>query len=221
MKAPVDGAPMNIAQKLPQNDPVLPRHNTVSRMNGSAVNKGSVAQQSAWSATAGEDMKVVLSRWALQAGYDLDWQASQGGKVVRDLRLNGSFEDAVAQLMAENSAGTGVGGYIETGKGVKELPSALSAAQHAPTGAQWSGPSGANLQTVLDDWGRKAGVTVIWDGYASIPLKNAIALNGTFEEAVQTLLDQYQNDPARPTGQLNQDPDSGERILIMSLDNAS
>lgn len=232
IKAPAEGAPLNIAQRQAQNDGVLPQQNTVSRAQnvapGARVATPSLAprrspaapidvQQAAWNARSGEDLQAVLGRWATQAGYDLDWQAAPSGKVRHDMNINGSFEDAVAQLTAAN----GVGGHIETGAGQMELPSAISAAPAAATSSQWSGPSGANLQTVLDDWGRKAGVNVVWESYASIPLKSPVQQSGAFEEAVQALLDQYQNDPQRPVGQLNTDPETGKRTLMMSVDRSS
>ncbi len=40
----------------------------------------------------------------------------------------------------------------------------------------------------------------------------------SFEQAVQSLLDQYNNDPSRPVAQLNIDPDTGQRTLLMNLD---
>ena len=37
-----------------------------------------------------------------------------GGKVAQDVSMNGSFEDAVSQLLAENSAATGISGRFDT-----------------------------------------------------------------------------------------------------------
>ncbi len=182
-----------------------------------------------WDAKAGEDMKIVLSRWAERAGYDLDWKAAGDGKVAQDMTYTGNFEEAVGQLLAENSAATGIAGHVETPTGnTKQI--AMKAAPPEPVNAPaakaiipayhdaWSAPAGANIQTVLGQWADKAGVAVVWQSYMSVSVKNPVNVNGSFEQAVQSLLDQYNNDPSRPVAQLNIDPETGERTLLMNLD---
>lgn len=162
-----------------------------------------------WTARAGEDLKIVLSRWADRAGYDLDWQSAQDGKVAQDVSMSGSFEEAVSQLLAENSAATGISGRFDTAQG--SVPVAGSA-------AAWNAKPGASLQSVLDTWGAKAGVAVVWQGSINAPIKTAINDNGNFESAVGTLLDQYSNDSTRPVGRLNVDPQTGQKTLYMEMD---
>ncbi len=50
----------------------------------------------------------------------------------------------------------------------------------------------------------------------SVPVKKPINVSGSYEEAVQTLLDQYMDDSRRPVGQLNIDPETGARTLLMN-----
>jgi hypothetical protein len=184
-----------------------------------------------WDAKAGEDMKIVLSRWAERAGYDLDWKAAGDGKVAQDITYMGNFEEAVGQLLAENSAATGIAGHVESTSGqTKEIASrdVPRAPEPMPAPAvkaiipayhdAWSAPAGANIQTVLGQWADKAGVAVVWQSYMSVPVKNPVNVKGSFEQAVQTLLDQYNNDPSRPVAELNIDPETGERTLLMNLD---
>jgi len=162
-----------------------------------------------WTARAGEDLKIVLSRWADRAGYDLDWQSAQDGKVAQDVSMNGSFEEAVSQLLAENSAATGISGRFDTAQG--SVPVAGSA-------AAWSAKPGASLQSVLDQWASKAGVAVVWQSSINAPVKTAINDNGNFESAVGALLDQYSGDSTRPVGRLNVDPQTGQKTLYMETD---
>lgn len=184
-----------------------------------------------WEAKAGDDLKIVLSRWAERAGYDLDWQSTQDGKVAQDLKLTGSFEDAVSQLLAENSAATGIGAHVETAQGGRKdlgragtvstvsayVPAAPRAA--APTGARWSAAPGANIQTTLDQWSSQAGVAIVWQSYMDFAVKQPLNVSGSYEQAVQSLLDQFNNDSRRPVGQLNTDPATGAKTLLMDIGN--
>lgn len=199
----------------------------IAPVQNAAPVKPAPAAPHVWEAKAGEDMKIVLSRWATQAGYDLDWQSTQDGKVAQDMRMSGPFDQAVTQLLAENGAASGIAGQIETSDGyTKDLkradaapaPVATPAAARTVPAANWSAQRGANIQGVVDGWAKKAGVKVIWQSYMSIPVKAPVQLSGSFEEAVGGLLDQYATDSTRPVGQLNTDPETGERTLLMNLD---
>ena len=171
-------------------------------------------------------MKIVLSRWATQAGYDLDWQSTQDGKVVQDMRMSGPFDQAVTQLLAENGAASGIAGQIETSDGYKKdlkrvdaaMPDATDSVSMPAYQPRWDAQRGANIQTVIDAWAKKAGVKVVWQSYMSVPVKSPVQVSGSFEEAVGGLLDQYATDSTRPVGQLNTDPQTGERTLLMNLD---
>jgi hypothetical protein len=203
--------PMTIAQVTPRSpSDYAAREPRISR----ATDVGSE-----WEARAGEDIRTVLGRWADRAGYDLQWDAAQNGKVAQDVALNGGFEDAVRQLLAENAAATGLTSRIDisTGSLNSATETSVYPRRNAPA-AQWSAPAGANIQTVLNEWGRNAGVTIVWQSYASMPVKSPLALNGSFESAVQSLLDQFQENSERPVGQLNTDPVTGQRTLLIDID---
>lgn len=211
---PATAAPMKIATpRTPDAAPVVaaapvtPMPERVSR-NLEAVAKPAPAEAPQWNARAGEDMKIVLSRWAERAGYDLDWQSQQDGKVAQDVALTGSFEEAVSQLLAENSAATGISGRFETAEGAKPVAGS----------GHWKAAPGASLQSVLDQWGAKAGVAIVWQTSMNAPVKSAIDKGGNFETAVESLLDQYSGDSARPVGRLNVDPQTGQRTLFMEMD---
>lgn len=211
---PATAAPMKIATpRGPDAAPaavapaVTPMPARVSR-NLEAVATPAPAEAPQWNARAGEDMKIVLSRWADRAGYDLDWQSQQDGKVAQDVALTGSFEEAVSQLLAENSAATGISGRFDTADGSKPV-----------TGSNgFNAAPGASLQSVLDQWGTKAGVAIVWQTSMNAPVKSAIKESGSFETAVESLLDQYSGDSARPVGRLNVDPQTGARTLYIEMD---
>ncbi len=70
-------------------------------------------QGNVWEAKAGDSMKATLEGWASRAGVDLDWQATGPDNVTDDIRVTGSFEDAVQVLMARNAAALGFDSNIE------------------------------------------------------------------------------------------------------------
>jgi hypothetical protein len=182
-------------------------------------------QNPVWEAKAGEDLKIVLSRWADRAGYDLQWQADQEGRVAQDIKLSGSFEEAVGQLLAESGAVGGISGHIQTPEGSQKeiaaskdmtpMPSAPVPSSTPAFQSQWDAPAGASLQTVLRQWSGSAGIKLLWNSAQDFPLRNPVRASGTFESAVQSLLDQYENERVRPLGQLNIDPETGQRTLMI------
>lgn len=221
--APVAAAPV-------QPIPISPRVDSAPRPAPVTAMPAPAATPTMWEARAGEDMKIVLSRWAERAGYDLQWESDQDGKVAQDMSMSGSFEDAVSQLLAENSAASGIAGHVESAGARKNL---AGVAQPVPAPVEqpvqaaipamndkWAAPAGSSLQATLDQWAARAGVTVVWDDVVSLPVKKTVDVSGTFEQAVQSLLDQYGSDKTRPFGQLNTDPDNGQRTLTISLDKA-
>lgn len=238
---PAGPSGMTVAQTTPRApDPVLGA-GRVSRAGNVAEKPSAIPQKmmpmtssaqssQAWNAKAGEDMKIVLSRWAERAGYDLEWQADQDSRVAQDIALNGSFEEAVSQLLAENSAASGIGGHVQTldgGRKVLTPPArpAMASREKAPVvppfHADWAASAGANIQTVIDEWSHKAGVTVVWQDYMSVPVKSTVSMSGSYESALQSLLDQFSGDSTRPVAQLNIDPESGQRTLLMNIDKSS
>jgi hypothetical protein len=49
----------------------------------------------------------------------------------------------------------------------------------------------------------------------------SISFNGTFEEAVDSLLDEYHDKPGRPVGKVYRDPGMQSRVLLIQLDGQS
>lgn len=168
-----------------------------------------------WNARSGEDMQVVLKRWADRAGYDLEWQTMQGGVVAQDIAMDGSFEQAVSQLLAMNGAGNGLASRIEPA-----FPSAGMKARTAGGANEWVATASSDFQTVVTQWAQKAGVRLVWNTPVNAPIKQPVNMGGSFEAALQALLAQYDNDSVRPVGQLNTDPESGARTLSIDVDRA-
>lgn len=198
----------------------LPQNFSDIVANGSAANSNATAAPvsitprdiPAWNAAKGEDIRTVLNRWADRAGYDLKWQAAHDGVVGSDVALNGSFEEAVAQLLAMNKGSSSLKSRVE------KSPQGAAPAQAVGSamGSTWSAPAGADLQSVLQSWARRAGVKLVWDSNARLSIPRAVNESGAFEAAVQSLLDQYQGATPRPTGRLNMNPAGGQRTLTIT-----
>jgi hypothetical protein len=85
----------------------------------------------------------------------------------------------------------------------------------AKTMGKWESLEGTSLRDTLEHWGVDAGVKVIWQADQGYPLHSTIKAKGSFEEAVMEVLAQYKGDAVRPTAQLNHDPKTGEKALIV------
>ena len=80
---------------------------------------------------------------------------------------------------------------------------------------KWEALEGTSLRDALEHWGQDAGVKIVWQADQGYPLPDTIKAKGSFEEAVMEVLAQYKGDAVRPVAQLNQDPKTGEKALII------
>lgn len=81
--------------------------------------------------------------------------------------------------------------------------------------ARWSASAGVSLQQILQSWSDKAGVELIWESNQGFAVKRPVRAGGSYEEALQSLLNQYSNEKIRPAAQLNNDPSTGRRTLFV------
>ena len=221
-------------------------------MMGSAT-KSTNQNEMVWEARAGEKIKRTLEKWSRTAGVELDWQAGDGDNAVvaNDLKVRGSFEDAVQSLMAQNAAAMGIeanmmGGPLGGSPYQGSYYDSPVVSQPAPTrqdynllpantgnepevisnyytppapvmagGGRWNAPAGSNLQQVLRIWSEQAGVAFSWQSHTGFMVKRAVSANGSYEDALQSLLNQYSSDDIRPAAQLNNDPVTGQRMLFV------
>ncbi|NBX67126.1 MAG: hypothetical protein EBQ96_09040 [Proteobacteria bacterium] len=100
-------------------------------------------------------------------------------------------------------------------KGEKEKKK-VADVKSAKTMGKWESLEGTSLRDTLEHWSEDAGVKVIWQADQGFPLHATIKEKGSFEEAVMAVLAQFKGDAVRPTAQLNRDPDTGEKALIIT-----
>ena len=211
-----------------------------------------------WQAKAGENVRDTLERWSNKAGVKLDWQATNAGTVASDLSIQGTFEDAVQMLMAQNATALGLDANMQgqnarpasinsasvnssmasapqplmpavsqpsiNNSGMTPLPSRLQNRQVAATSivpsnsmgsARWTAPVGASLQQILKNWSNKANAELIWESDQGFSVLQPINVNGSYEEALQSLLNQYSTLRIRPAANLNNDPVTGRKTLFV------
>lgn len=90
----------------------------------------------------------------------------------------------------------------------------------APVKTTWKALEGTSLRDVLEHWGENADVKVVWMSDQTFPLPDTYSKKGYFEEAVSGVLAQYKGAGVQPVVQLNQDPKTGEKALIIKTKNA-
>lgn len=83
---------------------------------------------------------------------------------------------------------------------------------------RWFGLSGAPLAEIIRVWSEDAGVTLIWQSEKNFALKESISQVGKFEDAVFKALSQYDSEQIRPVGEMYNDPQNGQRILVVRTD---
>lgn len=79
----------------------------------------------------------------------------------------------------------------------------------------WQAASGQGLRETLQAWSSSANITLIWEAPQNFPVIHGFSSGGSYENAVQNLLDQYRDSEVRPLAQLYQEPQTGGRVLVV------
>ncbi len=81
---------------------------------------------------------------------------------------------------------------------------------------KWQAPHGSSLRDVLDSWARRKDITVSWTATHQFPVKESISVDGSFEQAVQSLIAQYNGEKIKPVAQLYTNPGDKKQVLVVS-----
>lgn len=79
----------------------------------------------------------------------------------------------------------------------------------------WQALEGTSLRDVLEQWASQAGVTLVWSTQDNFRLAQTVKKKGKFEDAVIDVLGQFEGQGLRPVAQLNNDPATGAKALIV------
>lgn len=94
-------------------------------------------------------------------------------------------------------------------------PSAIATVLDPKAVNLWQAERGSTLRRILEDWSMRAGVELFWSSDFDFPVSSAVRINGTFEEAVQTLLNGLRDAQPRPIGRLHPNLPDGPSVLIV------
>jgi hypothetical protein len=79
----------------------------------------------------------------------------------------------------------------------------------------WSARSGISLREALQTWARQAGVQLEWQTNYNYPVSSAFNFEGTFDQAVDSLLSLYADDRNVPKGKLYPNQPNGPSVLLI------
>lgn len=168
-----------------------------------------------WRAREGEDIKTVLSQWAQIAGYEFAWKADNDGLISHDFSFEGSFEDAVDQLMIVAGMSSGITARIKDMDGYGETASVRSDDSQDYLRGTWRAIGGSSVHSLLQMWAQEAGIDLVWESDADFRVKQNLEMFGSFEMALQKVLSQFEDDNFRPVGVLHMNKSSGSGVLII------
>jgi hypothetical protein len=176
-------------------------------------------------ARKGETAQAVLQRWALRENIDLVWSATVPATLSKDISITGDFAKALDVLFADPALKPIKGQFkdIDASAFVASEPplsvaddlKPLDLTGHQSAAQNWFASSGAGLQSVLQAWVEDAGARLIWLAKEDFAVKKSMNATSDFEQAIEELLSQYDNNAVRPTGTLYRDPQNGDKILVI------
>lgn len=83
------------------------------------------------------------------------------------------------------------------------------------TRGTWIASKGDSLRTVLEEWTVQAGADMFWSSDYDYPLAGEVNISGTFEEAVQTLLQGFDRARPKPIARLHPNLPHGPAVLVV------
>ena len=96
-------------------------------------------------------------------------------------------------------------------------PVVISTPPLAPVDQQmsWDAARGTTLRTLLENWADRVQVELYYAADYDYPLEASIHVEGTFEDAVRTLLDGFEHATPQPIGKLHRNTAAGHAVLVV------
>jgi len=79
----------------------------------------------------------------------------------------------------------------------------------------WTANRGDTLRQVLENWCRRANVEMSWQAEYDYPLQASVALTGSFEDVVRSLLSGFQEAQPQPIAFLHNNQIAGQTVLVI------
>lgn len=101
----------------------------------------------------------------------------------------------------------------------KAIPQAIETAKAVQQ--TWVAEKGQTMRQAFAAWAPDAGVTLIWSAAYDYPLQTDVAINGTFQDAIRTMLDGFSKAQPRPVGRLHNNGATGNAVLVVETRQAT
>lgn len=85
--------------------------------------------------------------------------------------------------------------------------------------SKWEAAAGQSLHDTLATWSRQANVELAWQGGRDFPISSAFTYEGTFDQAVDSLLSLYSGGANEPMGKLYPNLPQGPSVLVIGANN--
>lgn len=82
--------------------------------------------------------------------------------------------------------------------------------------SKWQARPGSTLHQVIEIWSKQANVDLQWLSPYDYPINNAFVHEGTFNEAIASLLSSYASESPRPRGRLYPNAPDGPSVLMIN-----
>lgn len=187
-----------------------------------------------FSATKGETVNEVLTRWGAQADTDLDVNLQRDYFLSKDVTVQGDLDLAVEQVLRQfddlpskprMDSGEGEGSETASADNAP-TPIVPPAAPAAPSEQEkrlglvsnWNAVQGTSLRAALSNWARQAQMTLVWQSTEDSTVPRNVTGTRKLEDALDTLLSQYDDAPGdKPNIQINRDPDTGQMAMLVDI----
>ncbi len=83
---------------------------------------------------------------------------------------------------------------------------------------RWRVMKGANLQSIFEVWTQSAQARLIWNAGQGFSVAESLAMQGSFESAVEAVLSQFPVGQPRPVGKIYIDPTLKQKVLVIEAD---
>lgn len=84
-------------------------------------------------------------------------------------------------------------------------------------GPGWRAMEGQNIRQTLERWSQDEDAEIFWENQHAFAVLEPFEIRGSYEQAVQKLLDQYQSSEVRPVATLHVNPQNQRKTLVVRV----
>lgn len=193
-----------------------------------------------FAAQKGETVKEVLARWSQDSATPIDFNLKRDYFLSQDVRVQGDIELAVEKLFGQfadlpekprltagvDATTTNTTTSTETAT-VETAPAPVKDMMHESIATRlglvsgWSAVKGTSLRGALSNWARDAQMQLVWQSSDDLIVRETVSGTKRFEDALNSLLAQYDDAPQKPLLQVNRDPHTSLLALIVDVQSAA